>query len=85
VGGDLGGLITALTNFGGLGIVVAFLIWKDLRSDKTRERMEEKHSAEMRLQEEKRLAYDRDRLETDKDQVATLAALSASIQNMGKR
>jgi hypothetical protein len=85
VGNDLGGLITALTNFGGLGIVIAFLIWKDVRADKVREKMEQDHRAEMRLQEERRLSYDRERLETDKDHVATLAALSASIQSMGKR
>lgn len=85
MGGDLGNLITALTNFGGLGIVIAFLIWKDVRSDKVRERLEEGHRAQVLLMEEKRLNYDRARLETDKDQVATLAALNASIQNMGKR
>ncbi len=85
MGNDLGALITALTNFGGLGIVIAFLIWKDVRSDKIRERIEEKHRAQVLLTEERRLDYDKERLATDKEAVATLAGLSSAIQGMGKR
>ena len=85
VASDVSGLITALSNFGGLGIVIAFLIWKDIRADRARERTEEAHRAELRLREERRLEYDRDRLATDKEQVATLAGLSAAIQSLGKR
>lgn len=82
---DASALILALKDFGGLGIVIAFLIWKDLRSDRVRERTEERHRGELRLMEERRLDYDKDRLATDKETVGTLAALSSAIQNMGNR
>jgi Flp pilus assembly protein TadB len=85
VGTDVGSLITSLTNFGGLGIVIAFLIWKDIRADKIRERIEEKHRAQVQLTEERRLDYDKDRLATDKETVATLAGLSSAIQGLNKR
>ena len=81
---DVVSLIHDLGQFGGLGIVVAFLIWKDVRSDKIREKMETDHRAEMRLMEERRLDYDKDRLNTDKEQVATLSALASAIQGRGK-
>lgn len=85
MGTDVGSLITSLTNFGGLGIVIAFLIWKDLRADKIRERIEEKHRNEIQLREERRLDYDKERLATDKETVATLAGLSSAIQGLNKR
>ncbi len=82
---DVSALITSLSNFGGLGVVIAFLIWKDIRADKVRERSEERHRSELQLREERRLAFDRERLETDKETAGTLAALSSAIQNMGRR
>lgn len=82
---DASSLITSLTNFGGLGIVIAFLIWKDIRADRIRERMEEAHRAQILVMEEKRLAYDKDRLDADKQQSAVLAALNASIQSIGRK
>lgn len=85
MGTDVGSLITSLTNFGGLGIVIAFLIWKDIRADKIRERIEEKHRNEIQLREERRLDYDKERLATDKETVATLAGLSSAIQGLNKR
>lgn len=85
MGSDAVDLISALQNFGGLGIVIAFLIWKDIRADRARERMEEKHRAEIQHREERRLEYDKERLATDKEQVATLAGLASAIQSIGKR
>lgn len=82
---DVSALIIALKDFGALGIVIAFLIWKDVRSDRARERAEERHRGEVRLMEERRLDYDKDRLATDKETVGTLAALSSAIQNMARR
>lgn len=82
---DVASLFTSLSNFGGLGIVIGFLIWKDIRADKARERTQEGHRAELRLMEERRLTYDKERLETDREQAATLATLASAIQGMGKR
>lgn len=82
---DVASLIKSLSDFGGLGIVIAFLIWKDIRGDRARERMQRDHHAEMALLEEKRLNYDERRLQTDKDQVNTVAALSAVIQSWSKK
>lgn len=75
------GIFHDLAQFGGLGIVIAFLIWKDVRADRTHERMSADHRSEMRLMEEKRLAYDKDRLATDKEQVAALSALTSAIRH----
>lgn len=70
-----------LAQFGGLGIVIAFLIWKDIRADHIRERMQVEHRAEIQLMHERRLSYDRDRLATDKEQVAALTALASAIRD----
>lgn len=83
MGGDAAGLITALSNFGAFGILVAFLIWKDFRAEAARQRLEEAHKAELAAMQERRIAYDRERLEADKALAASLAALTAAIQSRG--
>lgn len=81
---DVSALFTALTNFGGLGVVIAFLVYKDVRADRLRDKAEEKRLNEQRLAEERRLTYDRERLATDKDLAASLAALTSAIQTRGR-
>jgi hypothetical protein len=78
---DVSALFTALSNFGAFGILVAFLIWKDIRADNARLKAEQEHLAEKKLQDERRLAYDRERLEADKALAASLAALTSAIQS----
>ena len=82
---DFPALIKSLSDFGGLGIVIAFLIYQTTRADRIREKMQAEHQAEIRLMEEKRLDYDERRLQTDREQVATIAALTAVIQSIGKK
>lgn len=82
---DVAALVASLSQFGGLGIVIAFLIWKDIRADRIREKMETDHRNQILLMEERRLNFDKDRLETDKDHIATITALTGAIQNFGKR
>ena len=81
---DVAGVFTALSNFGAFGILVAFLIWKDLRSEKRHDKAEADRLTEQRLSDEKRMAYDRERLEADKALAASLAALTSAIQARGK-
>lgn len=78
--GDVSALFVALSNFGAFGILVAFLIWKDIRADRAKENAAAEHKAEAAAQDERRLALDRERLEADKQLAATLAALTAAIQ-----
>lgn len=83
VTGDIASLFTALSNFGAFGILVALLIWKDMRAEKAREKLELDHKAELAALAERRLAYDRERLETDKALAASLAALTGAVQSRG--
>lgn len=80
---DATSLFTLLSNWGAFGILVAFLVWKDLRAETARKELELAHQAERIQHEERRLAYDRERLEADKALAASLAALTAAIQNRG--
>lgn len=79
--GDASSLFIALSNFGAFGILVAFLIWKDLRADAARIKFKSEHEAEQLVAHERRLTYDRDRLETDKAIAAAIAGLNATIQS----
>lgn len=81
---DVSSLFTALSNFGAFGILVAFLIWKDVRSDAARGKAEREHKAEIAAMQERRIAYDRERLEADKALAASLAALTSAIQSRQK-
>lgn len=80
---DAAALFTALSNFGAFGILVAFLIWKDIRAEKVAEKRDASHAIEQKLQEERKLAYDRERLEADKSLAASLAALTSAVQSRG--
>lgn len=89
--GELSTLFASLSQFGAFGILVAFLIWKDLRADKARERLDSEHRAEVTKMQERRIAYDRERLESDKDRLDTdrelasaLASLTSAIQSRMK-
>ncbi len=83
--GDLSSLFVALSNFGAFGILVGFLIWKDLRAEAARNKLEQDHKAEQLAAQERRLAYDRERLEADKSLAASLAALTGAIQSQGRK
>lgn len=82
---DVASLIKSLSDFGGLGIVVAFLIWWNVRCDKQRDKIADQLASAKQLEDERRLQYDRDRLATDKDIAANLSALSSAIQNLVRR
>lgn len=73
-------LIQALSNFGAFGILVAFLIWKDIRSERDKEKKEQEHLAEKRLWEERRIQVDKEINETNKALAGSLASLTAVIQ-----
>lgn len=77
---EITSLITALSNFGALGVLVAFLVWRDHCSARDRQELEKEHAAEKKLMEERRLAFDRERLDEDKKLTAVLATLTATIQ-----
>lgn len=70
-----------LAQFGLTGIVIAFLVYKDIRADHTLEKTQNEHRAELRLMEERRLSYDKDRLATDKEHVAALTALTSALRD----
>lgn len=70
-----------LAQFGLTGIVIAFLVYKDIRADHTLERTQKEHREELRLMEEKRLNYDKDRLATDREHVAALTALTSALRD----
>lgn len=74
-------LISALSNFGAFGVLVAFLIWKDLRAERQQQKMEQDHMAEKRLWEERRIAVDKETNETNKALAGSLAGLTAVIQD----
>jgi hypothetical protein len=81
---DIASLIKSLSDFGGLGIVIAFLIWWNVRCDRQREKSYEAHLAEKRLEDERRLAYDKERLAMDRELSASLQALTSAIQARGR-
>lgn len=81
---DVSALFAALSNFGAFGILVAFLIWKDLRSERSQSKSAEQALADKRLEDERRMSYDRERLDADKALAASLAGLTAAIQSRGK-
>lgn len=78
---DVSALITALSNFGAFGVLVAFLIWKDIRSERSRDSLESKHKSEIVAMQERRIAYDRERLSLDKELAGALASLTSAIQS----
>lgn len=77
---DASAIFTALSNFGAFGILVAFLIWKDTRESAARAARRKEERAEQILHEERRLAYDQARLDTDKALAGSLASLASEIQ-----
>lgn len=81
MGGDFAALVTALGPFGQTGLVVAFFVWWSVRADRARERAESDHKAEIVAMQERRIAYDRERLETDKEIASALASLTSAIQS----
>lgn len=85
VAGDAASLIAALSNFGAFGVLVAFLIWKDLRSAAERKELAQAQIAAEAVENERRLAYDRERLEADKALAGSLAALTSAIQSGGRK
>jgi hypothetical protein len=80
VSGDPSILFNALSNFGAWGVLVAWLIWKDLRADRAKA---DQQAARIKL-EEQQLSYNRERLESDKAMSAALAALTGAIQNKSR-
>lgn len=80
---DPSALFSALQPFGLTGIFIAYLIWRDIRAEKVREKIEEKQEAQRVLEEERRLAYDRERLECDKSLAAAFAALTSAVNSRG--
>ncbi len=82
--GDLSSLFVALSNFGAFGILVGFLIWKDLRSEAARVKLEQDHLAERKAASELQRLLDRERIEADKALAAALAALTGAIQHRGR-
>lgn len=83
VTGDVASLFTALSNFGAFGVLVAFLIWKDIRAERRHDKAAADHLADKLLADERRLVYDRERLEADKALAASLAALTGAVQSRG--
>lgn len=81
---DAATLFTSLGNWGAFGILVAFLIWKDVRAEATRAKIELDHHAQQLASEQLKLAYDRERLEADKALAAGLAALTAAVQGRSR-
>jgi len=82
---DAATLIHALSDFGGLGIVVGFLIWWNVWTEKCRQTIDEQRRAERAVADEKRLQFDKERLAMDKELAANFAALTAVIQNLVRR
>jgi hypothetical protein len=74
-----------LSQFGGLGIVIAFLIWKDIHTDKVRENLEERRLEQEKLMEERRLDFDKNRLEMDKELSSSLASLTGAVTSIQNR
>lgn len=77
---DVVSLFTALSNFGALGVLVAFLIWRDHCATRDKLAMEKEHAGKLMLLEERKLNMDRERLNADKELTAVLATLTATIQ-----
>lgn len=66
--------------WGPMGLLIGYLLWSDHRRAVAQDKMDEKKGAERLRLEEKRIAFDRERLECDKALAAGLAALTAVIQ-----
>lgn len=83
--GDVASLISVLSRFGDLGLVVAFFIWWNIWTAKRYDKAEERHRLEMSAQEERRLNFDKDRLAVDREIASSIAALNSTIQSRGLR
>lgn len=77
---DIVSLLTSLSNFGALGALIAFLVWRDNCSTRDRAKLETEYSAKLLVLEERKLNFDRERLTADKELTAVLATLTATIQ-----
>lgn len=77
---DISQLLSSLGNFGPVTSIILLLMWRDHRASEDRARLEREHVAERTIAEERRLAYDRERLTADKEMTAVLSTLAATIQ-----
>ena len=75
-------LLTTLGNWGALGLLIAFLVWRDMREADARTKLEEKYQAERLKLEERRIQVDRERAEADRSLAASLGALTAVVQSL---
>lgn len=72
-------LLGLLKDFGFPGLFVGFLIWDKLRLDAKWRRIEEQRLAQEKELEERRLKVDDARIETDKQMVLALQALTFQV------
>lgn len=75
-------LLQLLGNWGALGLLVGFLVWRDIRAADARDKLERENAAERVRVEERRIQTDRERLEADKALAASLASLTAVVQSL---
>lgn len=80
---EAGPFLQALaTQWGPMGLLVAFLIWRDWRDARAREALDKEKGEQRARAEERRHAYDRERLECDRATAQVLGALTAVIQGL---
>ena len=67
-------LITAFGQFGAMGLLVWFLMWRDARNDDRRVKMDQE-----------RIEAQKERTEADKALAAALSALTVTVQHLEQR
>lgn len=80
MGGSMDSILELAKQFGPLGLLIAFLMYKDRADRAATDKLDATKGVERARQSEARLAQDRERLEADKALAAALAALTAVIQ-----
>lgn len=81
---DQTALVALAGQWGPMGLLIGYLLWSDLRKTTAQEKLDATKSTERTRLEEKKLSYDRERLEADKAMANALGALTAVIQGVAQ-
>lgn len=78
-------LITALSNLGGPGIAIAFIIWWTVRQDKLNREEKQRAIDEKKIEDERKYQLAKDQVEATNALSGVLSALTNEVQGMRRR
>jgi hypothetical protein len=78
----VGGVFQLASAYGPIGLVVGWLLYERWAKDRAQEKLDASKAVERAKLEEKRLAFDRERLECDKAMAGALSGMTAVLQSV---